>query len=110
MSASIKPPGGPGVVGVESLGEVAPGDAATVSGATSSQATSPTATVDSPSAALLARLDAGEITREQVIDGMVAEALSALGASKLPAPQRAELESVLRSALAEDPTLGRLMG
>jgi hypothetical protein len=64
----------------------------------------------SPSAALLSRLDAGEITREQAIDGMVAEALSALGAGRLPPTQRSELEGVLRAALADDPTLNKLIG
>jgi hypothetical protein len=105
VSVSIKPPGGPGVVGVEGLADVAPN--AAVSEAASTGAAAP---AHSPSAALLAKLDAGEITREQAIDGMVAEALSALGAGKLPAAQRAELEGVLRTALAEDPTLGKLLG
>ncbi len=103
MSVSIKPPGGPGVVGVDGPGEAAPSAAVGVGDA------SP-ASVQSPSATLVAKLDAGEITREQAIDGMVAEALSALGASKLPAAQRAELEGVLRTALAEDPTLNKLLG
>ncbi|HEX5658655.1 MAG TPA: hypothetical protein VFX59_15745 [Polyangiales bacterium] len=109
MSASIKPPGGPGVVGVEGLGEVAPSAATHVGEAAGTGAAAP-ASVQSPSAALIAKLDAGEITREQAIDGMVAEALSALGAGKLPAAQRSELEGVLRAALADDPTLNRLLG
>jgi hypothetical protein len=107
VSASIKPPGGPGVVGVEGLGEAAPSAATGVSESASAAAP---ASVQSPSATLIAKLDAGEITREQAIDGMVAEALSAVGAGKLPAAQRAELEGVLRAALADDPTLNKLLG
>jgi hypothetical protein len=108
VSASIKPPGGPGVVGVEGPGEVAPGVATHNVGETApATAAAPT---QSPSGAILAKLDAGEITRDQAIDGMVAEALSALGAGKLPASKRSELEGVLRAALADDPTLNKLLG
>jgi len=66
--------------------------------------------VDSPTGALLSRLDAGEITREQAIESLVAEAISAHGVSHLPAAQREELETILRASLLDDPTLARLLG
>lgn len=113
MSASIRPPGGPAGAGaVDGTAEISPSGAAGIDEATASSAVAPAAAgeVHSPSAAILNRLDAGEITREQAIDGMVAEALSTLGAGRLPPTQRAELENVLRAALADDPTLSKLLG
>jgi hypothetical protein len=66
--------------------------------------------VQSSPAALLSRLEAGEVTREQAIDGLVAQALEVHGGARLPPAQRAELQSVLRAALLDDPVLGRLLG
>jgi hypothetical protein len=110
VSVSIKPPGGtsgPGAVGLDDVASVQRGTTSAVEHAAGAGAASE---VQSPTAALLGRLDAGEITREQAIDGMVEEALGALGAARLPPAQRAELEGVLRAALADDPTLNKLIG
>jgi hypothetical protein len=59
---------------------------------------------------VLSRLDAGELTREQAIDSLVAQALETHGGARLPPTQRAELESVLRTALLDDPALASLLG
>lgn len=48
---------------------------------------------------------AGRVTPEQVIDALVARQLASGAAALLPPPQRAQLEALLRSRLAEDPTL-----
>jgi len=58
----------------------------------------------------LRRLEAGEVTRGQAIDGLVAQAVEQRGGSHLSPSLRAELEGVLRAALMEDPVLGRLLG
>jgi len=60
--------------------------------------------------AWIARLDAGEVTREQAVDGIVAEALEAHGGSQLDPARRSELEGVLRDALQDDPVLGVWLG
>ena len=116
MSIPIRPPGGPvipGVSGVEGASEIQPGQAVDVGaiagagGAGEAQA----AEAAGPTADVLARLEAGEITREQAIDSLVAQALEAAhGGARLPAAQRQELGSVLRAALMDDPALGRLLG
>jgi hypothetical protein len=59
---------------------------------------------------VLARLQAGELTREQAVDALVTQALELHGGARLPAPQRAELSSVLRAALLHDPALASLLG
>lgn len=111
MSASIRPPGGPtGPAAIDGPSEAAPSGAAVVGETAAPGAAVAASELQSPSAAMLSRLDAGEVTREQAIDGMVAEALSALGAGRLPPAQRSELEGVLRAALADDPTLNKLLG
>jgi hypothetical protein len=126
MSTAIRPPGGPGSMRgpaeLDGSGEVdasiAPGDvveterAAATGGAAASAAvgTKQTAVVDNPTALVLSRLDAGEISREQAIDSLVAEAVATHGATRLPPLQRAELEGIMRAALLEDPTLARLLG
>ena len=115
MSIPIRPPGGPvipGVSGVEGPSEIQPGAAVEVDAiagaeragqADASQAAGPTAEV-------LTRLEAGELTREQAIDSLVAQALETHGGSRLPPAQRDELGAILRSALLDDPVLGRLLG
>jgi hypothetical protein len=64
----------------------------------------------SPTGVWLSRLSAGEITKQQAIDGLVEQALSAQGAARLNAAQRSELSEVLRASLLGDPVLGRLLG
>lgn len=119
MSTAIRPPGGPSTVGaadlgaaseVESAGDAAGTSAVDKAGAAGAVAPTSTHQVQSPTAALLARLDAGEITREQAIESLVSEALSAPAVSRLADAQRAELESIVRASLLEDPTLARLLG
>jgi hypothetical protein len=65
---------------------------------------------ESPTSVWLSRLSAGEITKQQAIDGLVEQALSAQGTARLNAAQRSELSDVLRASLLEDPVLGRLLG
>ena len=66
--------------------------------------------LEGSTAGVIARLQAGELTREQAVDALVAQALELHGGSRLPAPQRAELSSLLRDALLHDPALARLLG
>jgi hypothetical protein len=121
LSTSIRPGGGvtPGIAPAESEATQASGgiEASSelkashgVEQAASAVAAGGTAPVNSPSVELLARLDAGELTREQAVEGLVAQALEVHGGARLPAAQRAELESVLRAALEDDPTLAQLLG
>lgn len=53
-------------------------------------------------------LRAGRIDSRQAIDRLVERALSAGPAAVLPPARRAELEALLRSTLAEDPTLASM--
>jgi hypothetical protein len=119
MSTAIRPPGGPSAAGAADIAaasdvesSVGAGGASALdrTGALGAVAAPAAAAVESPTGALLARLDAGEITREQAIESLVAEAISAHGVSHLPAAQRAELETILRASLLDDPTLARLLG
>ncbi|MEY4510818.1 MAG: hypothetical protein RLZZ450_2940 [Pseudomonadota bacterium] len=119
MSTAIRPPGGPSTVAAADVGSaseieatVEAGSASAVDKAGAAGAVAPASTeqVQSPTAALLARLDAGEITREQAIESLISEALSAPGVSRLADAQRTELESIVRASLLEDPTLARLLG
>ncbi len=64
----------------------------------------------SPSATWIRRLEAGEITRAEAIEGLVSQAVERHGGAKLSVTRRMELEGVLRSALLQDPVLGRLLG
>ncbi len=114
MSPSIKPPTGaaPGLSGIEGTADIkpaAPGDSSAVSAANTHAATS-TGAGESASTQLLRQLEAGEVSRQQAIEGLVAQALEAHGGARLPAPQRMELEQVLRAALLDDPVLSRLIG
>ena len=117
MSSSIRPPGTPppASAGLGAAGEVAgsatqvqPGAGDKVQGA--SAGPSQTGALDSPSADWLRRLDAGEISKSQAIDGLVAQALEAQGGARLSAAQRGELAEVLRQTLLGDPVLGSLLG
>ena len=115
MSSSIKPPTGsaPGLSGLQGAADIKPADAtgaSAVRGTAADAAASPQNSVESPSASWLRKLEAGEVTRNQAVDGLVQHALEAHGGARLPAPQRAELEQVLRAALLDDPVLGRLIG
>ncbi len=116
MSTPIRPPGGPfspGATGaVEGASGVEPGQAAKVAeaGAASRAAPAAPAAVQSSTEVLLNRLDAGEVTREQAIEQLVAEALEVHGGARLAAAQRSALQEVLRAALLDDPVLGRLLG
>ncbi|MDB4974351.1 MAG: hypothetical protein JWN48_2692 [Myxococcaceae bacterium] len=117
MSATIRPGGGvtPGATGAEAATEVAPtshtpASALDRAGAASAVASAPAAQLESPTAAMLSRLDAGALTREQAIEGLVAQALELHGGARLPAAQRGELEAVLRAALLDDPALASLLG
>lgn len=114
MSASIKPPTGsaPGVSDVQGTADIQPSsatDASAVRGA-AAQTTAAAGQTESASAAWLRQLEAGEVTRQQAIDGLVAQALEKHGAARLPASQRQELEHVLRAALLDDPVLSGLLG
>lgn len=115
MSTPIRPPGGPlppGVAGVDGASEVERSRTDSVTGPTQAAAVAPSESVhvEGSTAALLARLDAGEVSREQAIDTLVRDALELHGGAHLPPTQRAELESVLRVALLDDPALSRLLG
>lgn len=48
---------------------------------------------------------AGSLSPEQVVDALVARQLQSPAAQMLPPTQRAELESLLRSRLSDDPML-----
>jgi hypothetical protein len=65
-----------------------------------------TAAPDAGTGAWLAKLDAGQISQQEAVDGIVAEALEAHGGDQLEPARRSELESVLREALQDDPVLG----
>lgn len=123
MSTPIRPAGGPLAPGVSGLDSAVTGasDVEGSAGVASTEASASKAidqAVSAPlgtevhgaTATLLARLEAGEVTREQAIDGLVREALDVHGGQALPPAQRAELEAVLRTALLDDPTLSRLLG
>lgn len=115
MSASIKPPTGstPGLSGLEGAADVQanPGiegpKAQPVSGSASAAGAPQVA---SPSEGWLNKLQAGEVTREQAIDGLVQQAMDNHGVSHLPPAQRSALEQVLRATLLDDPVIARLLG
>jgi hypothetical protein len=119
VSPSIRPPGStPGagigdaadVGGVGAAGEVHGSEATAASEATRSSEAARAAQPEGATAAWIRRLEAGEIGRAEAIEGLVAHALEAHGGAQLPPAQRVELEGLLRSALLEDPVLGRLLG
>jgi hypothetical protein len=126
VSTSIRPPGsGPGSVGLGSIetpeaasgaGGVtetggtqraaSTGAAGSVNAAGTPQAGS---TGETNAASWIRRLEAGEVTRAEAIEGLVAQAVERQGGARLPAHLRNELADVLRAALLEDPVLGRLL-
>lgn len=115
MSTPIRPSSGPlspGVAGVEGAPDLAGSEATGAAGSEAAGRVQPSVTreAEGSTASVIARLEAGEVTREQAIDGLVQEALALHGGARLPAAQRAELEAVLRSALLDDPALSRLLG
>jgi hypothetical protein len=117
VSPSIRPPGSAPGAGIGEASEVgAAGEVhgseapAATQAARSSEAARSTTPVEGPTASWIRRLEAREISRAEAIEGLVAEALEAHGGAQLPAAQRVELEGLLRSALLEDPVLGRLLG
>jgi hypothetical protein len=79
--------------------------AAQLSGAAANQASQ----VQGPTAAWLQKLHAGEVTREQAVEGLVAQAIESHGGARLSHAYRQELEAVLRAALLDDPVLGGLL-
>ena len=115
MSTSIKPPAGSpaGPAGIEGAHDVADVSAARDAGPASevsrSQAATGAGAAQSPTATWLRRLSAGEVTRAEAVEGLVAQALEAQGGAKLSPAQRSELEDILRNALLEDPVLSRLL-
>ena len=116
MTSSIKPPGGSGTgpSGVDALRESADLDPS--SGADRAQGAPTEAAGETPAAPLhgsaswLSRYEAGEVSREAAIDGIVSEALATHDTGALSGAQRVELEGVLREALATDPNLVALFG
>jgi hypothetical protein len=113
MSSSIRPPIGP-PAGPSGLAEVTPERAEPTSAGQASsrvaESASEAQSVEGPTSLWLSRLSAGEITKQQAIDGLVEQALSADGTARLSAAQRSELGEVLRASLLGDPVLGRLLG
>lgn len=112
MSSSIRPPGAPppGPAGLDGISDLKPGQSSGAGGPQAAAAKAESASVESPTGAWLRRLSAGEVSREQAVEGLVAQALEAQGGSRLNAAQRAELSDVLREALLGDPVLGELLG
>ena len=114
MSTTIPPPGGPrapsasGVGGPQEIEAEPKASAGEVASAGAAQSAQGTGEAASPTAVWLRRLEAGEVTRSQAVDGLVAEAVAAHGAH-LTAAQQGELGEVLRSTLLDDPVLGRLL-
>lgn len=79
--------------------------------AASSPPTEATAAAAGPrgSAAVFADLRAGHIDRGQAVDRLVAHQLERVAPAGLTPAARAELESLLRNALENDPNLARLV-
>lgn len=104
MTDSIKPPSfgaGPSRVGFDGQ----PDAAGAVSGANAPAASS---AVTAQAVGLAEQLKSGALTATQVVDAVVAQALEQARAQGLPASEQAQLESVLRTAMADDPTLAGL--
>jgi hypothetical protein len=115
VSTPVRPSGGslsPGVTGIDGATELEPSKPSAVAeaGAAARLGEVQAPAVEGSTAGVIARLQAGELTREQAIDALVAQALELHGGARLPAPQRAELSAVLRDALLHDPALARLLG
>ncbi|MFT3926347.1 MAG: hypothetical protein QM778_27625 [Myxococcales bacterium] len=124
MSSSIRPPGGSPPTPTPG----GPGESSRIRGAEAAEPTRPAGGVDqasqvgstqqgaaaggaeSATARWIRRLEAGEVTRTEAIEGLVAQAVEQRGGQRLSPAVRAELEGVLRAALLGDPVLGRLLG
>lgn len=116
MSSSIRPPGTPaaGPAGSEGVADLTPGQSGAAPeagrGAAGARGAEPQAQVaESATGEWLRRLEVGEVTRSEAVEGLVAQAVEAHGGARLSAAQRAELADILRSALLEDPVLGELL-
>lgn len=112
MSSSIRPPGAPppGPAGLDGISDLKPGQSSATSGPQAAAPQGESTPLESPTGAWLRRLSAGEVSKEQAVEGLVAQALEAQGGARLNAGQRAELSDVLREALLGDPVLGELLG
>lgn len=112
MSPSIRPPGAkpPGVASPQGLGESAEATQNAQPVANKPAAGAAAAGPAGGSAEWLQRLQAGEISKTQAVEGLVAQALEAHGASQLSPARRTELSEILRQSLLHDPVLGALLG
>jgi len=107
MTDSIKPPGsGSAASAVVQRAHV---DATgTVTSSAAPDAASAASGPSGASAILAEQLKTGTLTAAQVIDAVVAQAIDSARAQGLPASERENLESILRAALVDDPTLAGL--
>ena len=123
MSSSIRPPGAPppGPAGLEGVADLKSGQTGAVVDTSTAapvfaralEGALPrreAAAVESPTGAWLRRLSAGEVSKEQAVEALVAQAVEVHGGARLSTAQRAELSDVLREALLSDPVLGELLG
>jgi hypothetical protein len=101
MTSAIKPPGSGGPI--PGIG-LPPTDATPTEAVDRVQGTA-TSAVGGPNAALVEQLRQGVLTSAQVVDALVSRALEQARAQGLPTADEAGLETMLRSALANDPTL-----
>ena len=117
VTSSIRPPSSSpsGPSGVQETSEAAPAAESshtarsTAAGAAQLSGANQADQARGPTAAWLQKLEAGEVTREQAVEGLVAQALEAHGGARLSQIHRRELEQVLRTALLDDPVLGGLL-
>jgi len=112
MSSSIRPPGAPppGPAGLDGISDLKPGQNSPSTAPQASAPNSQAAAAESPTAGWLRRLSAGEVSKQQAVDGLVAQALEAQGPVRLSPAQRDELAAVLKEALLNDPVLAGLLG
>jgi hypothetical protein len=79
------------------------------SGVSGAAAGAGTSQLQGATAEVLSQLSTGAISRDQAIEALVSEALARHGAGRLGPSQQADLASVLRAALLDDPVLGGLL-
>lgn len=122
MSSEIKPPGAGGVTpNVGGADSSAPSEGtgeafrAALEGSAPVEGAAPVAqSADASSSAtqgiegIAAELRAGRVDSSQAVEQLLTRALSSASARALPPAERARLESMLRSAIAEDPTLAAM--
>jgi hypothetical protein len=121
MTTPIKPPGQPSSFpeaadlervdpaqpGIEeAAGEQAPVEQAAVEAAPGAPAAAPADAIGQ----LAASLRAGEVDAAGAVERILERVLAQGSVPALPAGQRAQLEAMLRRALADDPTLSRMVG